>query len=203
MKSWEKIDKIQDLSFHNLTVTQISFSPDKSHLLTVSRDRSWCLFKRKGIYLCCIKANSSLENNSEIFSEPEDFYEQEAFSSKTNAIHKRQLHCCAWTHDSKYFATGSRDGKLVIWGYQSPASDSSLNGYSSQFVLNQSDEDITSVSFAPMFVKSDYLFVVGFGSGRMKIYRWSTVDKSQCHDCLTLSGSYPFTINFMIFFFHL
>lgn len=35
----------QPLAGHNLTVTRITFSPDDRHILTVSRDRTWRLFR--------------------------------------------------------------------------------------------------------------------------------------------------------------
>jgi len=35
------------LEGHALTVTRISFSPDDQHILTVSRDRTWRLFRSK------------------------------------------------------------------------------------------------------------------------------------------------------------
>lgn len=35
---------VQKLKYHNLTVTDISFSHDGQHILLVSRDRTWSLF---------------------------------------------------------------------------------------------------------------------------------------------------------------
>ena len=49
------------LEAHNLTVTQMAFSPDGAHLLTVSRDRTYALFRRRpdaelagGLHMICL-----------------------------------------------------------------------------------------------------------------------------------------------------
>lgn len=43
--TWQQICTLEG---HNLTVTQIVFSHSGEYLLTVSRDRTWFLYKRKG-----------------------------------------------------------------------------------------------------------------------------------------------------------
>ena len=48
----EKWEKVQELEGHQLTITQMAFAPDDSQLLSVSRDRRWCLYRKNGsIYI--------------------------------------------------------------------------------------------------------------------------------------------------------
>lgn len=47
LKKWDEIERVQELWFHQLTVTQLAFSPSGFYLLSVSRDRSWNLYLRK------------------------------------------------------------------------------------------------------------------------------------------------------------
>lgn len=43
-QTWQPVG--EPLAGHNLTVTQIAFSPDDSLVLSVSRDRTWRLFEK-------------------------------------------------------------------------------------------------------------------------------------------------------------
>lgn len=86
----DKKCKIQSLEFHHLGVTDLAFSPDGMWLLSVSRDRSWCLYEK------------SPENQS--------------FVKKiSKEVHGRIIYTCSWSPDSTLFITGSRDKKLKIW----------------------------------------------------------------------------------------
>ncbi|KAG8133158.1 hypothetical protein E2320_010974, partial [Naja naja] len=87
--------QLQSLPFHNLTVTQMSFSPNDKFLLAVSRDRNWSLWKSNHI------------NPRE--SEP--VFSLFAATGKNIAVHSRIIWTCDWTPDSNYFITGSRDKK--------------------------------------------------------------------------------------------
>jgi len=44
-ETWNQIGVLQG---HNLTITQICFSPSDEYLLSVSRDRTWVLHKKNG-----------------------------------------------------------------------------------------------------------------------------------------------------------
>ncbi|SCU79248.1 LAMI_0A07954g1_1 [Lachancea mirantina] len=43
-ESWSEV--CQPLAFHNLTITRLCFAPDNDHILSVSRDRQWAIWKR-------------------------------------------------------------------------------------------------------------------------------------------------------------
>lgn len=79
--NWQQVQKLMS---HTLTVVQLQFSPDSSHLLSVSRDRRWTLFSRN----------------------EKDEFELVSTTNKATAVHTRIIWTCSWSHDSKYFATG-------------------------------------------------------------------------------------------------
>ncbi|KAL5234925.1 hypothetical protein ACI65C_002335 [Semiaphis heraclei] len=158
--STENFQQIQKLMSHNLTVTQLAFSPDSKNLLSVSRDRTWSLFEYD------IKTNSFI-----IISK----------SDKHTGIHTRIIWCCAWTHDSVYFATGSRDGKLVIWSQNDHSVDNKITYCAKTNPLIVSEKSFTAVAFAPTLMSEcnkTYLLAVGADCGNISLYTWSYEEKS-------------------------
>ncbi|KAH8370895.1 hypothetical protein KR093_005504 [Drosophila rubida] len=154
--NWKQLEK---LSGHQLTVTQLRFSPDARYLLSVSRDRRWSLYERQQP------------------AEPLSSYALVANTDKTNGVHTRIIWACDWSHDGKYFATSSRDGKVVLWTkpeQQQQQEASSLNGWQAAGLLELKNESITAVSFAPRcLADGSYVLAVGMESGLIKIYLYS------------------------------
>ncbi|XP_021092342.1 elongator complex protein 2 isoform X2 [Heterocephalus glaber] len=103
--SWKQV---QNLVFHSLTVTQMAFSPNDKFLLAVSRDRTWSLWKRQDV----------------ISPEFDPIFSLFAFTNKITSVHSRIIWSCDWSPDSRYFFTGSRDKKVVVWGECDPSEDS-------------------------------------------------------------------------------
>ena len=86
--------------FDHTFFTQMEFSPSGEYLLTVSRDRNWCLYKEE--------------------REAEGGWTLVGRTQKNNSVHQRLLWTCSWSADSKYFATGSRDKKVALWSVGTP-----------------------------------------------------------------------------------
>ncbi|KAH8394803.1 hypothetical protein KR222_006248 [Zaprionus bogoriensis] len=153
--NWKQLQK---LSGHQLTVTQLRFSPDARYLLSVSRDRRWTLYERQ----------QPAETHSS--------YALVANSDKSNGVHSRIIWSCDWSHDGKYFATSSRDGKAVLWTRDEQAAQpagSSLNGWQPAGTLELRNESITAVSFAQRQLGEDYVLALGMESGLIKVYRFN------------------------------
>eukprot|EP00066_Takifugu_rubripes_P017915 XP_011607181.1 PREDICTED: elongator complex protein 2 isoform X1 [Takifugu rubripes] len=154
--------QLQMLSYHTLTVTQMAFSPDARLLLAVSRDRTWSLWKR----------------NLPAPDDTEPLFSLHAHTGKDTAVHTRIIWSCDWSPDSKYFATSSRDKKVIVWGPcgldASDATDASsppeIKPCSS--VLDVGDS-ATAVAFCPVFcTDNSYLLAVGLECGRILLYTW-------------------------------
>jgi len=84
--SWKEVAK---LTAHKLSVAQLEFSHDDQYLLSVSRDRSYAVFKMSG---------SSIQM---------EHYEKSA--------HERIIWSGSWSYDDRIIATGSRDKLVKLW----------------------------------------------------------------------------------------
>ncbi|XP_069075718.1 elongator complex protein 2 isoform X2 [Pleurodeles waltl] len=161
--SWKQL---QNLSFHNLTVTQMAFSPDDRFLIAVSRDRNWSLWKRQD------------EDSAQL----EPFFSLHAHTSKSTAVHSRIIWTCDWTPDSNYFLTGSRDKKVVVWGDLKDADASEGNALrsikSASSMLDVGDA-ATAVSVSPMLTSNkSYIIAVGLECGKIILYTWKAYEKN-------------------------
>ena len=161
VNSWKILQRLQS---HKLTVTQMKFSHKGDRLLSVSRDRKWTVFEKK--------------------VETEGF-KIEAASDKQNGVHERIIWCCDWSHDDKFFVTGSREGKVCTWVRSETGS-----GYKNAATLYLPQDSITALSFASKNLDTkEYLLAVGLESGCIHLYNFSglsftilkTLNHSEAH----------------------
>lgn len=90
-ETWTKVASLQN--GHALTIVQMAFSPNDKYLLTVSRDRTLCVW--------------NMSDYSLYFK-----------TDKKTSIHARIIWACDWSSDSKYFVTVGRDKKCVVWSLE-------------------------------------------------------------------------------------
>ncbi|KAL0268496.1 UNVERIFIED_CONTAM: hypothetical protein PYX00_010418 [Menopon gallinae] len=142
---------VQKLTSHQLTVTQMAFSPNGKYLLSVSRDRRWTLF--------VVQDNGK---NYEMLS-----------TGDKNCLHSRVIWCCAWTCDSETFATGSRDGKIGIWSEIKPNEQDFTKNVKLMTSVDISTDSVTALAFAPVMTRDGHLMAVGLKSGAIHLYQYA------------------------------
>ncbi|ELW64588.1 Elongator complex protein 2 [Tupaia chinensis] len=157
--SWKQV---QNLVFHSLTVTQMAFSPNDKFLLAVSRDRTWSLWKRQDTI--------SLEFDI-VFS-------LFAFTNKITSVHSRIIWSCDWSPDSKYFFTGSRDKKVVVWGECDSSDDCIEHSIGPCSSVLDVGGAVTAVSVCPVLSPSQrYVVAIGLECGKIFLYAWKKTDQ--------------------------
>jgi elongator complex protein 2 len=153
--SWKQL---QSLSAHSLTVTQMAFSNSGDRLLAVSRDRTWSVW-------CLTKTD-------------ENRFVLEQHADKKVAVHSRIIWTCSWSPDDKYFATGSRDKKAIVWG---DGGDSVKHWSPASSVLEAKDA-VTAIDFCPQLLdlaNGVYMLAIGLESGQVSIYSWQCGNSDQ------------------------
>jgi elongator complex protein 2 len=163
--SVEKRNLLCKLDGHVLTIVQIEFSHNDEYILTVSRDRSVCIYKK---------------NNDEISP-----YQLAQIEKET---HGRIIWGCSWSHDDKIFITGSRDKTIKIW----QKTDSGEKLF--EEVLNHEfAEAVTSVNFIPIVIKNHYIAIIGFEDGVIQFHSVNlNTDNKQIKQISTI---HPFLIH--------
>ncbi|CAB3252069.1 unnamed protein product [Arctia plantaginis] len=144
-KTWQQTQK---LISHQLTITQLAFSPDSQRLLSVSRDRRWTLYQR------------AQDSNS---------FEIVSATDKTNGVHSRIIWCCAWSFDGKVFGTGSRDGKVCLWT-KGNATNTSLKDYGLLGAPLEAEAAVTALAFAPRGLT----LALGLDTGLVRLLRYGS-----------------------------
>ena len=143
-ETWSEVGGITS---HSLTVTQLSFSPDGSKLLCVSRDRTWSLHSLQP---------SQGELQTTLL----------ARSDKKSSVITRIIWSCCWTPDSKYFLTASRDKKVVVWG-------EGEGGWRKVDMVSLPDS-VTAVAGSHQLTEDgQYLVAAGLNNGGIHLLTWS------------------------------
>jgi elongator complex protein 2 len=171
-RTWREVDS---LSGHTLTVTQIAFSPDDKHMVSVSRDRNIIVYglDDSGHYRALIGQKG----------------------------HERIIWGCSWSYDSKFIATGARDKAVKIWDAQNVDQLAQQEGKKTgmkEIAIVKLAEPVTAVEFIQKVIHiygHDYMFAVGMENGQIAVMsgvvdqqtnQWrvtllNNIDVSMCH----------------------
>jgi elongator complex protein 2 len=153
----EKSNLICKLDGHVLTIVQIEFSKDDEFILTVSRDRSLCLYKK----------NNNLEEREKL---PYVLVQVE------KETHGRIIWGCSWNFDSSIFITGSRDTFIKIWSKSQNPENLFIETLSKEF-----SSAVTCVSIVPFQTKvksNTEIILIGFESGEIQLYSYDSKNLS-------------------------
>lgn len=135
------------MEFHNLTITSLKFSPCGEYLLSCSRDRTWCVWKKVVL--------ESGDISFEIF--------------KNNLKpHTKIIWDCEWlpkSFDQNGFVTVSRDKTIKYWSFNSEKDDYELVS-SIRF-----KEPVTAVSIYNKAINesNNLLVAIGLNDGDLKM----------------------------------
>jgi elongator complex protein 2 len=179
--------QVGTLKGHDLTVVQIKFSNNSKYLLSVSRDRSWKLYRQ----------TFEQENNAN-----SNLYELVRGIDTKNEYHTRIIWSCDWSHDDKYFITTSRDKRACIWHGSIDAQAEESNEIYSKPIFYKNEkylelqDSITACSFAPDFTtNSTYLIAFGLDNGKIELYNWSVNEGFNKY--ASIEDRYEIELNFL------
>ncbi|XP_022307408.1 elongator complex protein 2-like isoform X1 [Crassostrea virginica] len=161
---WDTVSwtQLSTLSGHTLTVTQMAFSHNGNFLLSVSRDRTWMVYKKK---------TSDQPESDPLFSKL-------IGTDKKSAVHARIIWSCAWSPDDKHFFTASRDKKIIVW--QNPGLCDDLASALQPVDSVTLPDSVTAIDVSNHLLPDNrHLLAAGLDNGRISLYTWKpTVDKS-------------------------
>ncbi|CAJ0944608.1 unnamed protein product, partial [Mesorhabditis belari] len=143
---------------HQLTVTQIEWSPDGKALLSVSRDRTAIIYK---------------EDEGKV-----DGYLWRAVWRSKNE-HSRIIWTCAWMGDSTHFLTGSRDQRLILWRFDGEQAVAEL--------ATKLSQPITAVGVSRHREIEKASIITGLQDGRVLMFRFN-VETKQFLQCGEIGG---------------
>lgn len=140
-----KYKELAVLEGHTLTVTKARFSEDDRYLLSVSRDRTLCLYRR---------------------TEDGDGY---VSCKKIAKAHKRIIWDCAWLRND-VFATASRDGTACLWRIEDGADVARLE----TIKVDDASTAVTAVAWSPADFNAAHptriVLALGCEDGSIRLY---------------------------------
>ncbi|WUR03560.1 U3 small nucleolar RNA-associated protein 12 (UTP12) [Vairimorpha necatrix] len=133
----KKLENIDYLEVHSYGINKLRFSPDEKYLCSVSKDKTSCIYE--------------ITHSNDTINIINDKWLKVKY---INNDHKRIVWDCAFSFDSKYIATCSRDKNVFIYDLQEE------NKIVANFVFQN---EVTALDFGP----KNYTLVAGTEKGEI------------------------------------
>ena len=152
--SWQEV---YTLAGHKLTVTRAAFSPSDEWLVSGSRDRQLCIYRRAA------EPDGGGGGGAAV--------PQYTLVQTVAKAHDRIIWDLCWTPDSAFFATGSRDKTVNFWA---PAPEGAAEPWVVVHKTKKLGDSVTALDFAPSLLPGGaagaYVLAVGFEKGSVVVY---------------------------------
>lgn len=172
VRQWRGVAQLQG---HTLTATQLSFSHSDQFLLSGSRDRTFCVFRR--LPGAAGGAGGDGAAGDDMFQ----------LVGRVKA-HSRIIWGVSWAADDSMFATCSRDQLVKVW--QAPAAGDAELQEQPLLTLPQFAAPVTAVAFGPALGRGGHLVGVGLEDGHVQVWEVAVAGAAgQEMSCRQLWGS--------------
>ncbi|VDP76829.1 unnamed protein product [Echinostoma caproni] len=166
------IHAVSRLTHHQLTVTQLTWSPNGQFLLAVSRDRTWSVWY--GVDLLAYPAKGK--------------------------SHSRIIWAGAWTPDSRYFLTGSRDKAILVWTVPSVLDSNAAAPVASVPLdaRHNCSDAVTALDVIGLTHSTsswNYLVALGLESGQLQLLLFRLSPPDQSSSATRIDWSPPILFN--------
>lgn len=150
--TWVEMDV---LAGHRLTVSCMAFSPSDQWIVSGSRDRQVCIFRSD---------QGNVMDGRPLY----------ARYQRVEKAHDRIVWDVAWSHDSFFFATGSRDKQVKVWTLSGEDGDKCEMAWTVVSTLPKLPDSVTALDWAPATHGEIYILAVGLNNGSVSVFGCSS-----------------------------
>lgn len=156
--SWQEVYTLEG---HKLTVTRAAFSPSDEWLVSGSRDRQICIYRRENA-----GDDEQAGGDGGNAAAAAAAVPQYTLVQTISKAHDRIIWDVCWTPDSAFFATGSRDKTVTFW-----APNPETKAWVPAHKTEKLGDSVTALDFAPtLALDGSYVLAVGFDQGSVVVY---------------------------------
>ena len=156
---------------HKLTVTRTAFSPDDEWLVSASRDRQICVYKRSGERSGGDGAGGAAGGSVPAYTLVQTILK----------AHDRIIWDLSWTPDGTHFVSASRDKTAKVWSLLPTVADGGGAGsddgagavaWAASCTTPKLPGSVTALDVAPRLFQGDYVLAAGLENGQLHLFKF-------------------------------